>query len=253
MIGRAFASHANDLPNAIVCASGVADSQCTDPLAFRRELKLVEELAQRAAAEDCPMVYLSGAPVYGLARRKHVESDGVAPATPYGRHKLECEETIASSGARYLVLRLPNVVGSAGNPNQLIPSLVAQVSDGHVFVRSDATRDLLDVDDVVRVVGALIRRGAADAVLNVASGVSTPVVRLAEEIAAILGVSPTVTLVDGGDPQEFSTVLVRGLLPDYPRFDQNYPTTVLYRRVPSIYRALKGAAFEASSYAIEPS
>ncbi len=239
MIARAFESHAADLPNAILCASGVADSQCTDPSAFRRERELVWELAGRATARDSLLVYFSGAPVYGSSARRHVETAGVAPESPYGRHKLRCEEMIAASGARYLVLRLPNVVGPVGNPSQLIPSLVAQVAAGRVVVRSGATRDLLDVDDVVRIVGALIRRGTADTVLNVASGVSTPVERLVERIATILGLSPSVAHVDGGDRQEFSTVLVRSLLPDYPRFDEGYPASVLTRHVPSIYRALK--------------
>lgn len=239
MIGRAFESHAAEIPTAILCASGVADSRCTDPSAFRRERELVRDLAGRAAAQDSLLIYFSGAPVYGLARGKHDETVRATPESPYGRHKLACEEMIAASGARYLVLRLPNVVGPVGNPNQLIPSLVAQVAAGRVLVRSGATRDLLDVDDVVRIVEALIRRGATDVVLNIASGVSTPVERLTAQIATILGVSPVLVFADGGDRQEFSTALVRGILPDYPSFDEEYPGNVLTRYVPSIYRTLK--------------
>jgi nucleoside-diphosphate-sugar epimerase len=104
---------------------------------------------------------------------------------------------------------------------------------------TEATRDLLDVDDLVAIVGALLGRGVADAVLNVASGVSTPVLRLTEDISAILGLSPTIVLVDGGDRQEFSIAMVRDLLPDYPRFHDDYPAQVLIRRVPSILRSLQ--------------
>jgi nucleoside-diphosphate-sugar epimerase len=164
-----------------------------------------------------------------------------APTSPYGRHKLECEEIIAASGAKYLVLRLPNVVGPAGNPSQLVPSLVAQAVAGHMVVRSGATRDLIDVDDIVQIVGALVRRGTTNATLNVASGISTPVEQLAGQIANILGVSPTFALVDGGDRQEFSIALVRSLLPSYPPFDQDYPAIVLNRHVPAIHGALKSA------------
>ena len=252
MLARAFEAHAAELPTAIVCASGVADSRCTDPSAFRREIELVRELASRAADRATLLVYFSGAPIYGPTPGRHRESDRAAPESPYGRHKLECEETIAASGARYMVLRLPNVVGPAGNPNQLVPSLVAQVVAGHVLVRSGATRDLLDVDDVVYIVGALVRRGAIDVVLNVASGVSTPVERLADQIAAILGVSPTISSVPGGDRQEFSTDLVRGLIPDYPRFNRDYPAEVLGRYVPSIYRSLEQRGPRSPTRVVDP-
>ena len=239
MLAGAFGAVANTGPPAVVCAAGVADSRCSDALAFRRERNLLQSLTRRARVSDSVLVYFSGAPVYGRATGMRLETARGAPETPYGRHKLECERLVADSGARCLILRLPNVVGSTGNPNQLIPSLVAQVARGSVVVMTEATRDLLDVDDLVAIVGALLGRGVADAVLNVASGVSTPVLRLTEDISAILGLSPTIVLVDGGDRQEFSIAMVRDLLPDYPRFHDDYPAQVLIRRGPSILRSLQ--------------
>jgi NDP-hexose 4-ketoreductase len=241
MIARAFASESAELPDAIVCASGVADSRCTDPAAFLRERELVRDLLERAAGRGVPLIYFSGAPVYGPSAGARAETSPVAPQTAYGRHKVACEELITASGSRYLVLRLPNVVGPIGHPNQLVPSLVAQIAAGRVVVRIGATRDLLDVNDLVRIVGALIRQGTTGVTLNVASGLSTPVGQLAEQIAAILDVSPRIEREEGGDPQEFSTLRIRGLLADYPRFDPLYPATVLARHVPSIHRALSAA------------
>jgi nucleoside-diphosphate-sugar epimerase len=239
MLARAFETQAPETPSAIICASGVADSRSADPSAFRRELELLRLLVHRAVTEDSLLVYFSGAPVYGPSIGRHTELDRPAPTSPYGRHKLKCEQWIVASGARYLVLRLPNVVGPVGNPSQLVPSLVDQAIAGRMVVMSGATRDLIDVDDVVGIVRGLIRRGTADAILNVASGTSTPVTRLAAHITAILGVAPVVDVVEGGDRQSFSTDLVRSLLPDYPKFDQGYPTVVLDRHVRSIYDALR--------------
>jgi NDP-hexose 4-ketoreductase len=252
MIARAFAAHSAELPRGIVCASGVADSQSTDPAAFERERELIRELVDRAADRDAVLVYFSGAPVYGRSDEPHVETGHVAPETPYGRHKLDCERLIAASGVRYLVLRLPNVVGPVGHPNQLVPSLVAQIVAGHVVVRSQATRDLLDVDDVVSIVEALLRHGTTDTIVNVASGVSTPVERLAGLIATILDRTPTVALVDGGDRQTFSTALVRDLLPDYPAFGAEYPAGVLRRHVPSIHAALQAGRRVGAGRRAEP-
>ncbi|MHB8458927.1 MAG: NAD-dependent epimerase/dehydratase family protein [Candidatus Limnocylindrales bacterium] len=242
MLAQAFACAAETGPDAIICASGVPDSQCTDESAFRRERALLHDLAGRTRARDAVLVYFSGAPVYGRVSGLRVETSDATPETPYGRHKLECENVVVNSGARHLVLRLPNVVGPSGHPNQLIPSLVAQALSGSILTRSDATRDLLDVDDLVAIVAALLRRGICNSILNVASGVSTPVPRLVEVIAETLGTSPLVLSTAGGDSQEFSTAKVRGLLPEYPRFEPDYPVNVLRRRVPATARALMDGA-----------
>ena len=239
LLARAIASAAETGPDAIICASGVPDSQCTDESAFRRERTLLHDLTGRARARDAVLVYFSGAPVYGRVSRLRVETSDATPETPYGRHKLECENLVADSGARHLVLRLPNVVGPGGNPRQLVPSLVAQTLNGSVVIKTDATRDLLDVEDLVSIVAALLRRGIHNTILNVASGVSTSVPRLAEVIAETLGISPLVLSTAGGDNQEFSTAKVRALLPEYPPFEPDYPVNILGRRVPAIARALR--------------
>ncbi|MBF6606038.1 MAG: NAD-dependent epimerase/dehydratase family protein [Chloroflexi bacterium] len=239
LLARAFASASVTSPDATICAAGVADSQSSDVVAFRREQSILRDLAHRARAGDSVLVYFSGAPVYGDATGLRVETSQATPETPYGRHKLECESLVADSGARFLVLRLPNVVGPSGHPNQLIPSLVAQTLSGSVVIRTDATRDLLDVDDLVTIVAALLRRGVCNSVLNVASGVSTPVPRLVDVIAETLGTSPSVVSAERGDSQQFSTTKVRGLLPEYPRFEADYPVNVLRRRVPEIARTLR--------------
>jgi len=242
MLAHAFGTIATDVPAAIICASGVADSQTADTSAFRRERELLTTLTRQASEAHSILVYFSGAPVYGDRSRLRIETGPITPSTPYGRHKLACEQLIAGSGARYLILRLPNVVGSAGHPRQLVPSLITQALAGSVVVRTDATRDLLDVDDLVAITSDLLRYGAADAILNVASGVSTPVSRLVEDIDSILGVTPAITLVDGGDRQEFSIAMARELLPTYPRFTDSYPMDVLVRRAPSICRSLRERA-----------
>jgi nucleoside-diphosphate-sugar epimerase len=239
LLAGAFASAVEAGPSAIICASGVADSQCTDESAFRRERALLHDLTGRARARAAVLVHFSGAPVYGRVSGLRVESEDETPETPYGRHQLECERLVAESGARHLVLRLPNVVGPGGNPQQLIPSLVNQALNGSVVVRIGATRDLLDVDDLVAIVAALLRRGVDNGIMNVASGVSTPVPRLVEVIAEVLCVSPSVVVADEGDRQEFSTAKVRDLLAEYPLFEPDYPDNVLRRRVPAIAWTLR--------------
>lgn len=242
MLAQAFSSAQESGPPAIICAAGVADSQTSDEVAFERERRLLGNLTRRARESNSVLVYFSGAPVYGRTTEIRVETARMAPETPYGRHKLQCETLVTSSGARHLVLRLPNIVGPVGHPNQLVPSLIAQAVTGSMQIMADATRDLIDVDDVVRIVAGLIRAEPASSIVNVASGRSMPVSRLGETIASVLGLTPSVHSIKGGDRQEFSTAFIRELLPNYPEFDSDYPVTVLVRRVPSIARALREGA-----------
>ena len=238
LLASAFASARTSIPQAIVCASGVSDSSCMDARAFRREQELLSNLAGVARNREWPLVYFSASSVYGPTSEIRVETRTPAPATPYGRHKLMCETVVRESGARYLVLRLPNVVGTAGHPHQLIPALVRQVLSGSVLVSRAATRDLLDVDDLVAVVHGLLRLGIDGCTLNVASGISTPAHVLVETISLSLGLSPKVIWTDDGERQEFSISAVRGLLPAYPEFAHDYPAGVLMRRVPQLARAI---------------
>jgi NDP-hexose 4-ketoreductase len=238
MVAQAFNAAAIYGSRAIICASGVSDSQCSDELAFQRERTLLDGLTRRAQERDAMLVYFSAAPVYGRTTQIRTETSKTSPETPYALHKVDCESLIAKSGARHLVLRLPNIVGARGHPNQLVPSLIAQSMAGSVQIRRGATRDLIDVDDVVRIVAGLISAQPPSAILNVASGRSTPVSRLAEIISNILGVAPNIHEIEGGDRQEFSTARIREVLPDYPRFETDYPIDVLTRRVPSIESAL---------------
>jgi len=240
LLARAMALAVGAGPDAIVCASGVADSTCTDESAFVRERALLHDLTRRTRARGAVLVYFSGAPVYGNAADLRFEDGDATPATPYGRHKLRCESLVVESGSRHLILRLPNVVGPGGHPRQLIPSLVSQAFNGSVAIKLGATRDLLDVDEVGAIVAALLRHGVDNKILNVASGVSTPVIRLVEVISAVLRVSPSVAMIEGGDRQEFSTAKLRELLVDYPTFAPDYPVRVLEHRVPEIARSLRG-------------
>ena len=79
--------------------------------------------------------------------------------------------------ARHLLVRLPNVVGPGGNPHQLLPALLAQARSGTVDVQDGAERDLIAVDDVVRVVLALLATDFTDRTVVVASGSRRPSAR----------------------------------------------------------------------------
>jgi UDP-glucose 4-epimerase len=136
-------------------------------------------------------VYAGTSSSYGDAPPPADEDAPVRPQTPYARNKLEAERCVRSSGLPHVALRLFNVYGPGDPPGRyrnVIPNMMRAL-DGEdaklrVFGR-DATRDFSYVADVVRVL-LEAERGVGQLV-NVGTGVETPIVALAGEILRLFG------------------------------------------------------------------
>lgn len=233
MIARAFREIGDPRISCVVFARGVGNSQTQDESEYARERSLLLSALEEADRRGAPLVYFSGSPIYGDFSKVVTEATPCRPVTRYGRHQVECEDLIRSSRTPHLIARLPNVVGTPGNPQQLIASLVRQTLAGQVTVQSSATRDLIDVDDVVRLVLRLVEIGAIDETINLASGYSTPAAKIAETVAQLLGAKPHLVEVDGGDMQRFDVSRLAAIIGSLP-FDGNYPINTLTRYVPRI-------------------
>jgi nucleoside-diphosphate-sugar epimerase len=225
MLARSLAPHVERAPDALAFASGVADSRDTSPASFRREEALLQDALERCARDGLRLLYFSSAgEVYGPGDAERDESSPPAPATPYGHHKLRCEERVRAASAGNLVLRLPNVVGPGANPHQLIPSLVRQAREGAATLLRGAARDLLGAEDFARIALDLAEGGHAGT-FNVASGHAVPVTAIFDEVQAALGTKASVRLLPGGHAQRFGIAKLRSAMRvDFP---EDYYLTVL--------------------------
>lgn len=242
IIGHGMIAHALDPfrdvhPEAVVFASGVANSRTTAAADYDRELNLLYAALQRCVVEDRRLVYFSsGGAVYGNNQSARSEDTPTYPMSVYGRHKLLCEAVIRSSGARHLILRLANLVGPGQNPNQLIPALVSQIRSGEVTIYSEASRDLMDVADFTRILVSLLTHHTANDTLVVATGFSASIIEIVTVLEQIMGMRSQRTLIAGGEKQQFDVNRVRALLPSYTEFPNNYYEQVLRRLVRQIHR-----------------
>ncbi|RKT55637.1 NAD-dependent epimerase/dehydratase family protein [Saccharothrix australiensis] len=201
---------------AVVFAAGVSAAAHTQPEGFDREARLLYDVIRRCGATGERLVYFStaAAGMYAVPGAPPAREDGpVYPATVYGRHKLAMEAVLAASGVDHLVLRLSHVVGPGQARHQLLPALVAQVRTGAVRVFRGADRDLIDVADVVAVVGHLLATGVNREVVNVASGFPVPVERIVEGVQARLGLRATWAYEPGTRGQPVCTAKLRALVP----------------------------------------
>ncbi len=235
LIARSLAPYADRHPDALAFASGVSDSSTTSPAEFERECALLYEALEQARRDDLRIVYFSGGgAIYGRWDRPAREDEPLEPRSAYGRHQLVCEAVIRSAGVRYLIARLPNVVGPAGSERQLVPALVRQALAGRVTVQAGAARDLVGVDDMAAVISDLLATGRPRDVVNVASGVSVPVGEIVTAINGLLGVSPEIVPVAGGEAQRFATRRLTARLGTKPLAAPGGFQAVLARYVPDL-------------------
>jgi len=178
MIARAFAASAGDtLDDVCLYAAGVSNSACQDPREFEREQqRLAEALARTDPAQL--FVYFSTCSLL----------DPDAQASPYVRHKAAMEALVRQR-PRHLIVRLPQLAGSSPNPHTLLNHLFARIARGERFQAwTRARRNIIDVDDVVRVIQDLIRtEHASGETVNVANARSVSIGEIIQAMEGVLG------------------------------------------------------------------
>jgi dTDP-4-dehydrorhamnose reductase len=232
LLARAFAALEVRDDAVTVFAKGVADSRTTAAAEFAREHRELRQAIDACRAGGRTLVYLSGGgAIYGRRASLRSEDDELLPETMYGRHQASCEQAVVASGVDHLIARIPNAVGHPQRPAQLVPSLVQQVQGGRVSVSPGATRDLIDAADAAGLVSSLLKVGARNLVVNVASGQSTPVGDLVAHIERLLDTTAERVVRDAEpDPQQFSIARLQSFLPSW-RPAPDYPFEVLERYV----------------------
>lgn len=142
VLANAFKNSADRDYSRIIFASGVSNSLETKECEFERE----SDLLHRYLEYDSPLVYFSTCSLY------YNEST----LTPYMAHKLELEKLVLSYPENY-VFRLSQVVGSGGNPATIANYLHQKILSGEHFLANRNTfRNLIDVDDCVKICGGII-------------------------------------------------------------------------------------------------
>jgi nucleoside-diphosphate-sugar epimerase len=131
----------------------------------------------------CKFILLSSAAVYG--NPKHIpvnEKDVYMPISPYGYHKMMCEQTLEMYSQIYNIqhaaLRIFSAYGIGLN-KQVIYDLCKKATDKEnkqiiVFGTGDETRDFIHIYDIVQAVECIIQNNG-NGIYNVATGIQTPI------------------------------------------------------------------------------
>jgi nucleoside-diphosphate-sugar epimerase len=168
---------------------------------YNREFNSLMAVISDCARNDNVLVYFSSA--------GHIDKD-----TWYGEYKRRCERAIRNVYCPHLIVRLANVVGSTGNPHQLVPSLLKQVINGEVLVHHPAWRDLIGVDNLVSILIEALPKTISRDCCTLVSGIPWPVYEIVNEICRITNKKPRINLLSKTDVQLFPGDQARLLAPN---------------------------------------
>lgn len=174
LIANAFRNY--DKENVVFFASGVSNSLENDRAQFQRE----EDLIRKTISEnpDKLFIYFSSCSIYDSSKNTSF----------YVNHKLNMEHIIASECPKYLIARVSNAVGNGGNQNTLINYLINSIQNyNEINVHMDATRNQIDVSDVVLIVLKLIDSNKLNKIANIAYVSNYSVLEIIKNVEDFLG------------------------------------------------------------------
>lgn len=138
LLGLNFNLFKDDFKNYVVFTSGVSNSKEIDINQFNREKELILKTLEEY--KELTFIYVSSI-LAGSTK------DG------YYNHKLEMEKLIRSNSKKYLIFRVPQIVGDIGNKNNLINFLKENIKNGEeIVIYNNIERAIIDIDDFVKIV-----------------------------------------------------------------------------------------------------
>lgn len=193
----------------IIFASGVSNSNETNPEAFEREKDLLENML--SIDGNKMLVYFSSCDV--------IYADKLDK--PYYYHKLEMEEVIKKNSNEYFIFRLPQLIGKSNNKNSLINYFINSILDEkEIMVWQNAYKNLIDVKDVKYMVEFLINNEDKNKTINLINKNYYSVIAIIKTLESCLYKNANIKLIDKGFKPEYSRLKI---LDDLDiNFDGNY-------------------------------
>lgn len=208
LLANAFSAFKDD-KDVFVFASGVSNSKENNPLEFDKELQLLKDKIRDNIGVK--LIYFSTCSIF----------DNSISGSPYITHKMEMEKFIIKHSERFLVFRLPNVVGQTSNPNTFFNFFKTKILSGDtIHIQENATRYLIDLRDLTELIPIMINEEAFEnRVLNVCFDNQMLVSDIIGLYEQLLNVNANKIIVSGGatyqiENKEFIDFLtVKGIQP----------------------------------------
>lgn len=205
MLAQRFASYrGND--GIVIFASGVTNSKEVSPTEFTREASLLESVIDSNPSKI--MVYLSTSAIY----------DNTTKNSPFVKHKILMENYVKQHVRRFYIFRVSQIIGRANNAT-LINYILNTIDEGsELNIWSNATRNLIALDDVYRLIDAIILDGTLiNKVINIANSNNIRMLDLINYVIQVYQKPANIRIIDAGG--KFEQINIDLILPFIERLD----------------------------------
>lgn len=137
--------------------SGVSNSLCTDTKEFNREKK---KLLNFNLKRNETLIYFSTCGIFDPTRNKK----------KYFKHKIKVEKLIKKKFKKFLILRLPELIGKSNNRKTLINYLYNNLLlNKKIYLFKNSKRNLIHINEVVTITNYLIKNKIENQIINIAN------------------------------------------------------------------------------------
>jgi len=197
LIASAFKDYSNN-EDIIIFASGVSNSQEINQKNFIRERLMLLKVVQKNKL----LIYFSTCSLYDKSLEK----------TPYISHKLYME-TIVKCSKRFIIFRLPQVVGKSKNLSTLTNYLYRAISENIRFpLWQNAYRNIIDIDDIKKIADIFIKDSLAQgSTINIANPFMISMHELVKIFENLLHKKAKYDLVNKGSDFKIDTAISKSV------------------------------------------
>lgn len=138
-----------------IFASGVSNSLTSNNYDFLREKKKIANYKNKI--NNKTLVYISSCGVFDPSRNQK----------PYFLHKIEMENLVKNNFKKFIIIRLPEIIGVSLNKNNLINFLYSKIKNNKKFtLYFNSKRNILDINDAIKLSLAYIEKKMNEKKIN---------------------------------------------------------------------------------------
>tara|TARA_Y100000590_G_C15413206_1_gene898393 strand:- start:197 stop:844 length:648 start_codon:yes stop_codon:yes gene_type:complete len=176
--------------NICLYAAGVSNSQTKDKILLLKDQNRIIDFSKKFDQKK-KLVYLSTCCINDPSRNKN----------PYTKNKLYIESLIKEKFKKYLIIRLPEVVGKSDNKISLTNFLYHHIKNKKKFeIWTKTKRNIIDIKDVVLLTMIVLKNCFPNnKIINIANSMNYKVREIVESFEKLTNIKANYNLVDKGD------------------------------------------------------
>ena len=152
--------------NCILYAAGVSNSKNKNKNSFKKDFNRLK-LSKQIIGNN-KIIYISSCSVLDKSRKNSL----------YLKKKIQNEIFIKKNFDKYLIVRLPEIIGKNKNKNTLVNYFYYNIKKNKkINLYKNAKRNFISIDDIVNILIELISKKKTNYVVNIASSKMTKVYR----------------------------------------------------------------------------